>query len=107
VLRELLTISRAIESKTERRALEPISMAEGFFYFIFMIFIFIFQLFLGFSFLFFWRNMLQTSSLQGPLSLRHSRIFYEDFIASSFFETNAPVRTPKEVRTGNVFEIIL
>ena len=32
VLRELLTISRAIESKTERRALEPISMAEGFFY---------------------------------------------------------------------------
>ncbi len=52
VLRELLTISRAIESKTERRALEPISMAEGFFifYFLFMIFIFIFHLFLVFFF---------------------------------------------------------
>ena len=69
--------------------------------FIIVFMIFIFQLFLVFfspRFFSFGGIFYKTSSLQGPLSLRHSRIFYEDFIASSFFETNAPVRTPKEVR---------
>ena len=78
----------------------PFPWLKDFLFFIYD-FHFHFSLISGFFFpRFFWRNMLQTSSLQGPLSLRHSRIFYEDFIASSFFETNAPVRTPKEVRTG-------